>query len=47
MEDVIRRGIEDYKATLPDDRRQLLDRFIAVDIAVKVVGVGSVVEFAA
>ena len=42
MEDVIRRGIEDYKATLPDDRRQLLDRFIAVDIAVKVVGVGSV-----
>ena len=40
--DVVRKAIDDYKATLPDDRRALLDRFIAVDIAVKVVGVGSV-----
>jgi uncharacterized protein (DUF2252 family) len=31
-----------YKATLEDDRRELLDRFNAVDMARKVVGVGSV-----
>jgi uncharacterized protein (DUF2252 family) len=31
-----------YKATLPPDRRQLLERFRLVDIARKVVGVGSV-----
>ncbi len=31
-----------YKATLEDDRRQLLDRFEVVDLARKVVGVGSV-----
>jgi len=31
-----------YKATLEDDRRQLLDRFQVVDLARKVVGVGSV-----
>lgn len=42
MEHVVRRGIDDYKATLSEDRRALLDRFIAVDIAIKVVGVGSV-----
>lgn len=42
MEHVIHRGIEDYKQSLPADRRALLDRFVAVDIAVKVVGVGSV-----
>ncbi|MGV1037631.1 MAG: DUF2252 domain-containing protein [Candidatus Nanopelagicales bacterium] len=42
MEHVIRQAIDDYKATLSDDRRELLDRFVAVDIAVKVVGVGSV-----
>lgn len=42
MEHVVRRGIDDFKDTLSDDRRALLDRFIAVDIAIKVVGVGSV-----
>ena len=42
LEQVVRRALEDYKATLSDDRRALLDRFVAVDIAVKVVGVGSV-----
>ena len=42
MEHVVHSGIEDYKSTLSDDRRALLDRFVAVDIAVKVVGVGSV-----
>ena len=31
-----------YKATLSDNRRQLLDRFTIVDMARKVVGVGSV-----
>src|SRR5207247_7180730 len=31
-----------YRATLPDDRRQLLERFQIVDAARKVVGVGSV-----
>jgi uncharacterized protein (DUF2252 family) len=31
-----------YKATLSDDRRQMLDRFSIVDVARKVVGVGSV-----
>ncbi len=32
----------DYRATLPEDRRTLLDRFRIVDAAIKVVGVGSV-----
>ena len=31
-----------YRATLPDDRRRLLERFEIVDAARKVVGVGSV-----
>jgi uncharacterized protein (DUF2252 family) len=34
--------VRSYKATLPDDRRVLLDRYRFVDIARKVVGVGSV-----
>lgn len=42
LEQVLRRGIEDYKTTLAKDRRVLLDRFVAVDTAIKVVGVGSV-----
>jgi uncharacterized protein (DUF2252 family) len=33
---------ERYRATLPADRRHLLDAFSIVDIALKVVGVGSV-----
>ena len=33
---------EQYKATLEDDRRELLERFQIADIARKVVGVGSV-----
>ena len=32
----------DYRETLPDDRRVLFDRYRLVDIAVRVVGVGSV-----
>ena len=38
----IRKQFDDYRSTLPDDRRQLLDRFEIVDVARKVVGVGSV-----
>jgi uncharacterized protein (DUF2252 family) len=38
----IREQFRAYRATLPDDRRQLLERFEIVDMARKVVGVGSV-----
>ena len=34
--------IADYRATLPEDRRHLIDQFTLVDMARKVVGVGSV-----
>jgi uncharacterized protein (DUF2252 family) len=37
-----RETFEGYKATLADDRRQLLQRFDVMDVAMKVVGVGSV-----
>src|SRR5262249_38647337 len=37
-----RETLEEYKATLSDDRRLLLQRFDVVDVAMKVVGVGSV-----
>ncbi len=36
------RMLEQYRATLPPDRRTLLERFKLVDVAIKVVGVGSV-----
>ena len=39
---VIREQFRAYRATLPDDRRHLLERFQVVDLARKVVGVGSV-----
>jgi uncharacterized protein (DUF2252 family) len=38
----VRRLFAHYRATLPDDRRKLLEPFRLVDIAIKVVGVGSV-----
>jgi len=41
-DEVARRAFDDYKETLPDHRRFLLDRYQIVDIAMKVVGVGSV-----
>src|SRR6266536_983929 len=41
-EGVIRDQFRAYRATLQDDRRQLLERFEVVDVARKVVGVGSV-----
>jgi uncharacterized protein (DUF2252 family) len=35
-------GFADYRATLPEDRRRLLERYDLIDMAQKVVGVGSV-----
>jgi len=40
--DNVRRTFARYRETLPEDRRVLLDRFKLVDVAIKVVGVGSV-----
>ena len=42
MERVIHEQFRAYRATLQDDRRHLLERFEVVDMARKVVGVGSV-----
>ena len=42
LEDVVRQLFERYRATLTEDRRTLLDRYSIVDVARKVVGVGSV-----
>jgi uncharacterized protein (DUF2252 family) len=39
---IIRDQFKGYRATLQDDRRRLLERFEVVDVARKVVGVGSV-----
>lgn len=38
----VRQVFADYRESLPEERRQLLDRFRVVDVARKVVGVGSV-----
>jgi len=40
--DKLLRGFQMYRESLQEDRRELLDRFQLVDIAFKVVGVGSV-----
>lgn len=42
LEAAVRANLETYAASLPDDRRHLLERFRLVDLALKVVGVGSV-----
>ena len=42
VEHVVREQFRAYRATLPDDLRGLLERFEIVDMARKVVGVGSV-----
>ncbi|MET0714589.1 MAG: DUF2252 domain-containing protein [Mycetocola sp.] len=42
IQQVVEDQFDAYKASLSDDRRQLLDRFTIVDVARKVVGVGSV-----
>lgn len=41
----VRQGFAEYRDTLPDERRVLLDRFEIKDLAIKVVGVGSVGTF--
>ncbi|MGN6807723.1 MAG: DUF2252 domain-containing protein [Trinickia sp.] len=41
-DDMIRRFFADYRLTLPDERRALFDRYELVDVAIRVVGVGSV-----
>lgn len=40
-------AIAEYRQTLPDDRRALLDRYRLVDVAIKVVGIGSVGRYCA
>jgi uncharacterized protein (DUF2252 family) len=42
IEQALREQFRAYRATLRDDQRQLLERFQIVDVARKVVGVGSV-----
>src|SRR5450631_2567667 len=42
LEEVVRAGFEQYKETLPGNRRVLVERFTPIDMALKVVGVGSV-----
>lgn len=42
LEARIHEAFDRYRSTLPDDRKVLLDRFEFVDMAMKVVGVGSV-----
>src|SRR5262249_34846259 len=42
LDQVVRQQFQAYRATLREDRRRVLDRFQIVDMAHKVVGVGSV-----
>ncbi len=42
LETAVRALFREYRASLPDDRRHLLEKFEVVDVARKVVGVGSV-----
>ena len=42
VEATIQEEFDAYRATLPDDRRDLIEKFHIVDVARKVVGVGSV-----
>ncbi len=41
------KAIAEYRESLPDDRRVLLDRYRLVDMAMKVVGIGSVGRYCA
>lgn len=47
MWDTIKKGFADYRETMQEDRRLLLDRFKVMDLAIKVVGVGSVGTYCA
>ena len=40
--ELVREGIEDYRNSLPDERRFLFDRYRLEDFALRVVGIGSV-----
>ena len=40
--ELVREGIEAYRASLPDDRRYVFDRYRLEDFALRVVGIGSV-----
>lgn len=42
MADLVNKILFEYRATLPPDKRQLIDQYTGVDVARKVVGVGSV-----
>jgi hypothetical protein len=42
VETTLHEQFREYRSTLPDDRRHLLERFELIDVARKVVGVGSV-----
>jgi uncharacterized protein (DUF2252 family) len=42
VQDMLHSQFRDYRSTLQDDRRHLLERFEIIDMARKVVGVGSV-----
>lgn len=42
VEERMREGLDDYRASLPAERRTLLDRYQLEDFAVKAVGIGSV-----
>lgn len=42
IEERVRESLADYRKSLPDERRLLLDRYRLEDCAVKVVGIGSV-----
>ncbi|MBD2622072.1 DUF2252 domain-containing protein [Microcystis flos-aquae FACHB-1344] len=41
-ETLVREGLEDYRQSLPEERRVLFDRYRLEDFALKVVGIGSV-----
>jgi uncharacterized protein (DUF2252 family) len=41
-ETLVREGMEDYRQSLPEERRLLFDRYQLEDFALKVVGIGSV-----
>jgi uncharacterized protein (DUF2252 family) len=42
FDEIVQEAMQQYRETLPDDRRVLFDRYQLQDIAMKVVGVGSV-----
>jgi uncharacterized protein (DUF2252 family) len=45
--ELIDKALADYREALPDDRKALLDRYRLVDVAMKVVGIGSVGRYCA